>query len=111
MAKNNKSSKLKTKNESSPPLTPKSTSATPTTIASNTSSTKPKFEDLLEMISIQDSKIHKLTKRFTNLEQMLREAQSRNLIATNASELLKMEEDELKQYPIESAEVTKGKSS
>ena len=42
---------------------------------------------------------------------MLREAQSCNLIATNASELLKMEEDELKQYPIESAKVTKGKSS
>ena len=29
---------------------------------------------------------------------MLREAQSCNLVATNASELLKMEVDELKQY-------------
>ena len=50
------------------------------------------------MISIQDNKIDKLTKRVTNLEQMLRETQSFNLIATNTSELLKMEVDKLKQY-------------
>ena len=45
----------------------------------------PKTEDLLEMISIQDNKIDKLTKRVTNLEQMLREAQSCNLIATRVN--------------------------
>ena len=45
----------------------------------------PKIEDLLEMISIQDNKIDKLTKRVTNLEQMLREAQSCNLIATRVN--------------------------
>ena len=50
------------------------------------------------MISIQDNKIDKLTKPITNLEQMLQEAQSCNLIVTNATELLKMEVDKLKQY-------------
>ena len=79
MVGNNKSSKMKTKNKSIPPLTPKSTPSTPTTIesetpvttpyASTTSSSKPRVEDLLEMISIQDSKIDKLTKRVTNLDQ------------------------------------------
>ena len=48
------------------------------------------------MISIQDNKIDKLIKRVTNLEQILREAQSCNLIATNASELPGMEVDKLK---------------
>ena len=45
------------------------------------------------MISIQDNKIDKLIKRITNLEQILRQAQSCNLIAKNTSELLKMEVD------------------
>ena len=108
MVGNNKSSKLKAKNKSNPPLTPKSTSSNPTTIesetpvttpyASTTSSSKPKFEDLPEMISIQGNKIEKLTKRFSNLEKMLSQAQSCNLIATNASELLKTEVYKLKQY-------------
>ena len=48
------------------------------------------------MISIQDNKIDKLIKRVTNLEQILREAQSCNLIATNTSELPGMEVDKLK---------------
>ena len=56
-----------------------------------------RVEDL-EMISIQDNKIDKLTKQVTNLEQMLCEAQPCNLIATNVSELLKIEVDKLKQY-------------
>ena len=56
-----------------------------------------RVEDL-EMISIQDNKIDKLTKQVTNLEQMLHEAQPCNLIATNMSELLKIEVDKLKQY-------------
>ena len=108
MVGNNKSSKMKTKNKSTQPLTPKSTSSTATTIesetpvttpyASTTSSSKLRVEDLLEMISIQDNKIDKLTKGVTNLEQMLHEAQSYNLIATNVSELLKMEVDKSKQY-------------
>ena len=105
---NNKSSKMKTKNKSTPPLTPKSSSSTLTTIesetpvttpyASTTSSSKQRVEELLEMISIQENKIDKLTKRVTNLVQMLRKAQSCNLIAVNTSELLKMEVDKLKQY-------------
>ena len=109
MVGSNRSSKMKTKNKSTLPLTWKSNSSIPTTIesetpvtttpyASTTFSCKPKIEDLLEMISIQDNKIDKLTKRVTNLEQMLRETQSFNLIATNTSELLKMEVDKLKQY-------------
>ena len=56
----------------------------------------PKIEDLLEMISIQDNKIDKLTKRVTNLEQMLREAVLQ--LDCNTSELLKMEVHKLKQY-------------
>ena len=101
-------SQLKTKNKSTPPLTPKSASSTPTMIesetpittlyANNTSSSKPWAEDHLEIISIQDNKIGKLTKWVANLKQMLCEAQPCNLIATNASELLKMEVDKLKQY-------------
>ena len=47
------------------------------------------------MISIQDNKINKLTKRVTNLEQILPEAESCKLIATNASELMKMDVDKL----------------
>ena len=96
MVRNNKSSKMKTRNKSTLPLTSKSTSSTPATIesetpvtipyASTTSSSKPKVQDLLEMISIQDNKIDKLTKRVINLEQMLHdEAQSCDLIATNTS--------------------------
>ena len=91
---NNKSSKLKTKNKSTPRLTSNSTSSTPISIESETPVTTPnasttfyskmKFEDLLEMISIQDNKINKLVTRVTNLEQMLREVQSCNLIVTNA---------------------------
>ena len=50
------------------------------------------------MISIQGNKTDELPKQVTNLEQMLHEAQSCNMIATNASELLKMEADRLKQY-------------
>ena len=71
MAGNNKSSKLKTKNKSTPLLIPKSTSSIPTTnesetpvttsYASTTSSSKPKVEDLLEMVSIKDNKTDKLT--------------------------------------------------
>ena len=105
---NNKNSKMKTKNKSTPPLTPKSSSSTLTTIesetpvttpyASTTSSSKQRVEELLEMISIQENKIDRLTKRVTNLVQMLRKAQSCNLIAINTSELLKMEVDKLKQY-------------
>ena len=97
---------MKTKNKSTPPLTPKSSSSTLTTIesetpvttpyASTTSSSKQRVEELLEMISIQENKIEKLTKRVTNLVQMLRKAQSCNLIAINTSELLKMEVDKLK---------------
>ena len=60
------------------------------------------------MISIQDNKIDKLTKRVTNLEQMLLEVQSCNLIATNTSELLKMEVDKLKQYSRRSCLVISG---
>ena len=86
---------MKTRNKSTLPLTSKSTSSTPATIesetpvtipyASTTSSSKPKVQDL-EMISIQDNKIDKLTKRVINLEQMLHdEAQSCDLIATNTS--------------------------
>ena len=99
---------MKTQNKSTPLLTPKFTSSTPTTIesetpvttpyASTTSSSKLRVEDLLEMISIQDNKIDKLTKQVTNLDQMLHEPQSCNLIATNTSELLKMEVHKLKQY-------------
>ena len=96
MVRNNKSSKMKTRKKSTLPLTSKSTSSTPATIesetpvtipyASTTSSSKPKVQDLLEMISIQDNKIDKLTKRVINLEQMLHdEAQSCDLIATNTS--------------------------
>ena len=98
---------MKTKNKSTPPLTPKSALSIPTTIesetpvttpyASTTSSSKLRVEDL-EMISIKDNKIDKLTKQVTILEQMLCKAQSCNLIATNKSELLKMEVDKLKQY-------------
>ena len=47
------------------------------------------------MISIQDNKIDKLIKRVINLEQILREAQFCNLIATNASELPGMEVDKV----------------
>ena len=50
------------------------------------------------MISIQDNKINKLTKRVTNLEQILPEAESCKLIATNASELMKMDVDKLMWY-------------
>ena len=74
---------MKTKNKSTPLLTPKSTSSIPTTTesetpvttpyASTTSSSKLKPEDLLEMISIQDNKIDKLPKQVINLEQMLHE--------------------------------------
>ena len=95
MVRNNKCSKMKTRNKSTLPLTSKSTSSTAAMIesetpvttpyASTTSSSKPKAEDLLEMISVQDNKIGKLTKRVINLEQMLHEAQSCNLIATNTS--------------------------
>ena len=110
---------MKTKNKSTLPLTSKSNSSIPTTTesetpvtttpyASTTFSSKPKIEDLLEMISIQDNKIDKLTKRVTNLEQMLRETQSFNLIATNTSELLKMEVDKLKQYSRRSCQVISG---
>ena len=110
---------MKTKNKSTLPLTSKSNSSIPTTTesetpvtttpyASTTFSSKPKIEDLLEMISIQDNKIDKLTKRVTDLEQMLRETQSFNLIATNTSELLKMEVDKLKQYSRRSCQVISG---
>ena len=71
MIGNSKSSKMKTKNKSTLPLTPKPNSSTPTTTESETpvttpyarttSSSKPKIKDLLEMTSIQD-KIDKLTK-------------------------------------------------
>ena len=109
IVRNNRSSKIKTKNKSTLPLTLKSTSSTPTTTESETpvtttpytstsSSSKPKVEDLLEMISIQDNKFDKLTKQVTNLEQMLHEAHSCNLIATSTSELLNIEVDKLKQY-------------
>ena len=60
------------------------------------------------MISIQDNKSDKLTKRATNLEQMLLEAQSCNLVATNGSELLKAEADKLKQYSSRSCLVVSG---
>ena len=83
---------MKTKNKSTPLITPKSTSSTPTTTesetpattpcGSTTSSSKPRVEDILEMTSIQDNKIDKLTKQVTNLDQMLLEAQSCNLIVT-----------------------------
>ena len=109
---------MKTKSNSTPPLTPKSTSSTPTTIESETpvttpytsitSSSKPRVEDLLEIISIQDNKIDKLTKRVTKLVQMLREAQSCNLIATNTSKLSKIEVDKLKQYSRRSCLVISG---
>ena len=116
---NNRSSKMKTKNKSTLPLTLKSTSSTPTTTesetpvtttpyAGTTSSSKLKVEDLLEMISIQDNKFDKLTKRVTNLEQMLREAQSCNLIATNTSELLNTEVDKLRQYSCRLCQVISG---
>ena len=99
-----KQQKQQHENQKQVSSTPKSTSSIPTKIesetpltttpyAGTTSSSKPKVENLLEMISIKDNKIDKLTKRVTNLEQMLREAQSCNLIATNTSELLKMEVD------------------
>ena len=65
MVGNNKSSKLEAKNKSNPPLTPTSTSSNSTTIesetpvttpyASSTSPSKPKVEDLPEMISMQQN--------------------------------------------------------
>ena len=69
-----------------------------TSYSNTTSSSNPKVEDLLEIISIQDNKIDKLAKQLTNLEQTLPESLFCNLIATNASELLKMEVDKLKRY-------------
>lgn len=51
------------------------------------------------MISTRDNKTYKFTKGVGNLEQMLHEPQSGNFIATNTSELLKIEADKLmKQY-------------
>lgn len=47
------------------------------------------------MISTQDNKTYKFTKGVGNLEQMLHEPQSGNFIATNVSELLKIEADKL----------------
>ena len=47
------------------------------------------------MISTRDNKTYKFTKGVGNLEQMLHEPQSGNFIATNTSELLKIEADKL----------------
>ena len=110
MAGNNKSSKLKTRNNSTnnknrvtPHSTPTSTSSTTEseppvtkTYASTTSSSKPKVKDL-EIANIENNKTDKLTKQVT-LEQMLRESQSCNLVAAHAIELMKMKVDKLKKY-------------
>ena len=102
---------MKTKNKSTsstPATTESETPVTTAPYASTTSSSKPKVEGLLEMISIQDNKFDKLTKRVTNLEQMLCKAQSCNLIATNTSELLNLEVDKLKQYSCRLCQVISG---
>lgn len=110
MAGNNKSSKLKTRNNSTnnknrvtPHSTPTSTSSTTEseppvtkTYASTTSSSKPKVKDL-EIANIENNKTDKSNKQVT-LEQMLRESQSCNLVAANVIELMKMKVDKLKQY-------------
>ena len=102
---------MKTKNKSTsstPATTESETPVTTAPYASTTSSSKPKVEGLLEMISIQDNKFDKLTKRVTNLEQMLCKAQSCNLIATNTSQLLNLEVDKLKQYSCRLCQVISG---
>ena len=56
------------------------------------------MENLIATVNNQKEKTQSLTKRVLYLESTLRETQSQSLIATNTSDLLKLEIDKLKQY-------------
>ena len=66
------------------------------------------MEDFIATVNSQDEKIQSLTKRVVNLESTLQETQSQSLIATNVSDLLKLELDKLKQYSRRSCLVVSG---
>ena len=66
------------------------------------------MEDLIATVNSQDEKIQGLTKRVLYLESTLRETQSPSVIATNTSDLLKLELGKLKRYSRRSCLVVSG---